>query len=41
MGADKSPEIMDARPYARQEIGGMLTAGDREPLFGSLEEERL
>ena len=40
MGADKRPEIMDAWPYARQEIGGVLTTG-AEPLFGSLEEETL
>ena len=40
MGADKSPEIMDAWPQARQEIEGVLTTGDRT-LFGSLEEETL
>ena len=41
MGAEKSPEIMDARHSARQERGGVLTTGDRGTLFGSLEEERL
>ena len=41
MGAEKSPEIMDAWHSARQERGGVLTTGDRETLFGSLEEERL
>lgn len=40
MGADKSPEIMDVWPQARQEIEGVLTTGDRT-LFGSLEEETL